>query len=70
MVYLTEQHPKISETELRQSCLIRLNLSNEQMANIMAISKDSVRKSNQRLREKLQFKEQGALIDYLFSIPQ
>ena len=66
---VTERHPRITETELRQSCLIRLNLSNEQMANMMAVSKDSLRKSNQRLREKLQFKEQSALIDYLFSIP-
>jgi hypothetical protein len=66
---LIQDFPAITDGELRMACLHRLNLKNEQMAEMLCISKDSLRKTNQRLREKLNIKEQAALIDYLFSIP-
>lgn len=66
---LIQDFPAITDGELRMACLHRLNLKNEQMADMLGISKDSLRKTNQRLREKLNIKEQVALIDYLFTIP-
>jgi hypothetical protein len=61
--------PDLTVSEQRMACLHRLNLKNEQMAEMLGISKDSLRKTNQRLREKLNIKEQAAMIDYLFTIP-
>lgn len=65
---LTVKYPAITNAEKRIACLIRLNLSNSEMANTLGISIDSVRKTNLRLRNKLDISSQDELIDYLFSI--
>jgi hypothetical protein len=62
-------HPELSYADLRLIGLHRLNLDSQDVSVILGISKDSLRKSNQRLRNKLSFKEQSDLIEYIFTIP-
>jgi hypothetical protein len=59
-----------SEAELRMACMIRLNLSNEQIGNMLGISKDSARKTSLRLRERLHMLKSSHedLVAYIFSI--
>lgn len=51
--FFHENFPEITAAEIRLAALIKLNLSNLEMARTLAISPDSVRKTNLRLRKKL-----------------
>jgi DNA-binding CsgD family transcriptional regulator len=51
--FFHEKFPEITSAEIRLAALIKLNLSNLEMARTLAISPDSVRKTNLRLRKKL-----------------
>ena len=51
--FFQEKFPEITSAEIRLAALIKLNLSNLEMARTLAISPDSVRKTNLRLRKKL-----------------
>jgi hypothetical protein len=54
---LKEKAPNITVAEQRMAALIRLNLNSKQMASILGISVDSVHKSKQRLRQRLQVQD-------------
>ena len=65
---LIKQHSTLTNAEIRLAALIRLNLSNPEMANTLGISPDSVRKTNLRLRKKLDMETQEELLAYIFSL--
>lgn len=50
---LSEQIPSITESELQLGCLIKLGLSISEMAMLLNISKGSVSKKKQRLKEQI-----------------
>ena len=50
---LREQYPKLTQTEIQLCSMIRMNLSNKEIATILNILPDSVKKAKQRLRKKL-----------------
>jgi tetratricopeptide (TPR) repeat protein len=49
---LKEILPNLTETDTRMLCLIKLQLSNREMANMLGVSIDAIKKSKQRLRKK------------------
>lgn len=51
---LKEKTPGITLAELRMAALTRLHLSTKEMASLLGISVDSVHKTRQRLRQRLQ----------------
>lgn len=53
MLQLQEKYPAITQAELRLSALIALKLSTREIASVLGISSDSVKKSRQRLRKKM-----------------
>jgi len=65
---LKKSHNQLTDADIRHACLLRLNLSSSEIANIIGVSKDSIRKSNQRLRQKLCHSQQSDMVDYIFSI--
>jgi DNA-binding CsgD family transcriptional regulator/Tfp pilus assembly protein PilE len=69
IINLNSAKCQLTEGEIRHACLLRLNLTAHQIANIIGVSRDSIRKSNQRLRQKLGFSIQTDLIEYIFKIP-
>ena len=50
---LLKQAPSLSESELRLACLIKLKMSNGEMANVLGISPSSVGKAKLRLKDRL-----------------
>ena len=50
---LVKAAPTISESELRLACLIKLKMSNGEMAEVLAISPSSVGKAKLRLKDRL-----------------
>ena len=65
--YLNNNFPDLTQAEIRQCCLIRLNLSNAQIASILGVSDVAVRQNNLRLRTKLGYSTQQALVEFLLS---
>lgn len=51
--FFSENFPEVTNAEVRLAALIKLNLSNLEMARTLGISPDSVRKTNLRLRKKV-----------------
>ena len=66
--FFQEQFPEITAAEIRLAALIKLNLSNLEMARTLAISPDSVRKTNLRLRKKLNIESLDDLTRFIKGI--
>jgi len=50
---LKQKFPRLTQNDLRLSALIRLNLTIKEIANLLYVSPDSVKKARYRLRKKL-----------------
>ncbi len=66
--FFHDQFPEITAAEIRLAALIKLNLSNIEMARTLAISPDSVRKTNLRLRKKLNIESLDDLARFIKAI--
>lgn len=66
--FFHDQFPEITAAEIRLAALIKLNLSNIEMARTLAISPDSVRKTNLRLRKKLNIESADDLTRFIKAI--
>lgn len=66
--YFTMNYPDLTNAEIRLAALIKLNLSNIEMARTLGISIDSVRKTNLRLRKRLNIDEQADLLKLIVSV--
>ncbi|MEZ4686620.1 MAG: tetratricopeptide repeat protein [Bacteroidia bacterium] len=62
---LTDQYPELTKGERRMFVLIKLNLSTSEIADILGISLDSVKKARYRLRKKLQLPDDQPLNDFI-----
>jgi tetratricopeptide (TPR) repeat protein len=65
---LKEKHPDVSHTEARFCTLLYLNLDTKEIARILNISLDGVRKGRHRLRKKLDIGTGGDITNYLQGI--
>jgi len=52
-VNLSKQHPHLSATDTRMLALIKLGLNNVEMANMLGITVEGIKKAKQRLRKKM-----------------
>jgi len=48
-----EKYPKVTSNDLRLMALLKMNLSSKEIANILNISSEGIKKARQRLRKKL-----------------
>jgi DNA-binding CsgD family transcriptional regulator len=65
---LKNEIPGITNSELRLSALIKLNLNSHEIAQMTGISTESVKKTRQRLRQKMELKSSESLDDRIKSI--
>lgn len=62
---ILKKYPELSNNELRLCALIKCNLSNKEIANILNITPDSVKKSRNRLRKRLLLEADDSLTKYI-----
>lgn len=62
-------YPDLTLSDQKIACLHRLNMTRTDIAEIMGVSADSLRKTNQRMRSRLGIQDQSQMIAYLFKIP-
>ncbi len=65
---LKEKHGELTPNELKLSALIKLNFSSKEMADILGISPDSVKKARYRLRKKLGLNTEENLVEFMLEI--
>ena len=65
---LREKLPDLTQAEVRLVCLTKLELGTKQMAGILGVSLDTIRKSRYRLRKKLGLSEEDSIEDIVSSI--
>ncbi len=58
---IKQQFPDVTPNELRLIALLKMNLSSKEIANILSISADGVKKARQRLRKKMQLSPKDSL---------
>ena len=62
------RYPDITKNELRLMALLKMNMSSKEIANILNISSDGVKKARQRLRKKMQLSPEDSLETAILSI--
>lgn len=65
---LKENHGELTPNEMKLSALIKLNLSIKEMAAILGISPDSVKKARYRLRKKLELNTEDNLVEFMLDL--
>lgn len=65
---LQEKFSALTQNELKLCAYLKLNLSNKEIANILHVQPESVRKSKLRLRKKMGIINEKALIAFLNSV--
>ncbi len=62
---LRQAHPSLTEAEERLFLLVKLHLNIKEIASILGIATDSVKKTRSRLKKKLDILDDGTLDDYI-----
>ncbi|MEN0005997.1 MAG: tetratricopeptide repeat protein [Bacteroidota bacterium] len=62
---LKEQYPAITSNELNLCALLKLNIQNKEIAQLLAISPSSVRTAQHRLSKKISVPDHQSLRDYI-----
>ncbi|MEC3907422.1 tetratricopeptide repeat protein [Tamlana sp. 2201CG12-4] len=60
--------PNITPNELRLMSLLKMNLSSKEIANILNISQEGIKKARYRLRKKLDISTEDSLLDMVLSL--
>ncbi len=69
LAQLRNQTQKLSPAEQRLSCLFKMNLSSKEIATLLNISDEGVKKARYRLRKKLDLSSDVNLQEYLINFP-
>ncbi len=63
-----EQFPNVTNNEMRLMALLKMNLNSKEIANILNISMEGVKKARYRLRKKLELQPNDSLEDLVIQI--
>ncbi|MEM9868949.1 MAG: hypothetical protein AAF765_14740 [Bacteroidota bacterium] len=62
------KYPEVTKNELRFMVLLKMNMSSKEIATILNISTDGIKKARQRLRKKMGLTPQDSLENTVLSI--
>jgi len=65
---LTTKHPDLTKGEIRLAALLKINLTNKEIASILNITTKGLEKSRSRLRKKLHLNSEDKMETYIFTI--
>ncbi|MGY3792955.1 tetratricopeptide repeat protein [Aquimarina sp. 433] len=65
---IKNQYPNVTTNELRLMALLKMNLSSKEIATILNITQEGVRKARYRLRKKLEIPSNNVLIDIILNL--
>ncbi len=65
---IKEQYPNLTANELRLIALLKMNLSSKEIANILNVSSEGIKKARYRLRKKMEISSDESLQDQILSM--
>lgn len=65
---LKKKYPGLTQSEVRLMALMKLNLSRKEMAEMLGVSPDSIKKTRQRIRRKIELPEEMDLEGLVYSL--
>lgn len=65
---LTEQYPKFSAGERRMSCLLKMNLGTKEIAHLLNITTEGVKKAKYRMRKKMTLDPEQNFAEYFMNL--
>lgn len=68
LLTLAKKHPSLSPKDLKYCCYIKMNMSNNDITNLLGINQESVRTHKYRLKKKLTLEKEQDIISYLRSV--
>jgi DNA-binding CsgD family transcriptional regulator len=68
LLTLAQKHPSLSSKDLKYCCYIKMNMSNNDITNLLGINQDSVRTHKYRLKKKLTLEKEQDIISYLRTV--
>lgn len=68
LLALAKKHPSLSPKDLKYCCYIKMNMSNNDITNLLGINQESVRTHKYRLKKKLTLEKKQDIISYLRSV--
>jgi len=68
LLSLSEKHPKLTPKDLKYCCYLKMNMSNDDIRNLLGINQESVRTHKYRLKKKMDLDKDLDLLGYVKSI--
>ncbi|AXG74387.1 hypothetical protein DVK85_09140 [Flavobacterium arcticum] len=65
---LTNKHPALTPTDLKYCCYLKMNMTNDDIKNLLGINQESVRTHTYRLKLKMALRKEEDLRYYLRSV--
>lgn len=65
---LTQKHPNLTTKDIKYCCYLKMNMSNNDIKNILNINQESVRTHKYRLKRKLGLSRESSLRSYFHNI--
>jgi len=62
-----QEFPDVTANDLRLMALLKMNLSSKEIANILSVSSEGIKKARYRLRKKLHLSTQDSLEDFILA---
>jgi DNA-binding CsgD family transcriptional regulator len=67
---LSKKYPVLTPVDLKYCCYLKMNMSNDDIRNLLAINQDSVRTHKYRLKKKMSLNKEQDLRTYLKAVGQ
>jgi len=65
---LAQKHPDLTPKDLKYCCYLKMNMSNDDIRNLLGINQESVRTHKYRLKKKMDLPKDQDLITYLRAV--
>lgn len=70
LLLLAKKHPDLTPKDLKYCCYLKMNMTNDDIRNLLGINQESVRTHKYRLKKKMLLSKDDDLRGYLLSICQ
>lgn len=70
LMILANRHPELTPKDLKYCCYLKMNMSNDDIRNLLGINQESVRTHKYRLKKKMELPRKQDLISYLRSVEE
>jgi DNA-binding CsgD family transcriptional regulator len=70
LLSLARKHPELTPKDLKYCCYLKLNMTNDDIRNLLGINQESVRTHKYRLKKKMELPRDLDLVTYLRNVLQ